>query len=340
MIKNIFGRLLILSLVLPNFAIAARVTSGGWDVDRGDLDNDIVEEFAVPVLFGINYVSLQSDFGDSRSGGSRSHEGQDLLAPKGTPIVSPTDAIVIRTGTGISSGKYVYTANPGGETFRYMHLDMIADIDPGDELEEGDFLGTVGDTGNAPDSVYHLHFETRDNGNSAQNPYPRMADEFTLKQKMSFVKNIFRDRRIDDNDYAEFLVETFPQEFTAAIEDDIDLPRAIDKALKNTGATDNLDQVEQLETLLKSLPRALTIEMKIGQDGALAVLLQLYLIYMTEGPARDKLAAAGSTGYYGSITAAAVRGYQAQNDLDITGSFDSDTRIHMVENDIAKINLQ
>lgn len=154
------------------------------------LDDDIVEDLPIPIVIGLSRNQITSDFGDARDGGSRSHEGQDLIASRGAFIASPTDAVVTRTGEGGSSGVYVYTANPGGETFVYMHLDSIADgVKAGTVLEAGDLIGYVGDSGNAKGGVTHLHFEIRD-GREAIDPYPRLTEEFTLEQKISVLKKI------------------------------------------------------------------------------------------------------------------------------------------------------
>lgn len=153
------------------------------------LDEDIVEKMPVPVLF-VQYSKIYSDFGDPRDAGARTHEGQDIIAPRGTPIISPTEAVVTRTGKGGSAGIYVYTANPGGETFRYMHLDKIADgIKEGTELKAGDLIGYVGNTGNAQGGVTHLHFEIRD-GREALDPYPRMTGSLTRTQLIRAITDI------------------------------------------------------------------------------------------------------------------------------------------------------
>lgn len=323
--------LLLFLLIVAPLSTEARHNS--WaGVDRSDLDNDIVEEFPVPVLFGIEYEDITPDYGDPRGGGTRYHEGQDMLAPQGTPIVSPTEAIVIRTGTGESAGKYVYTANPGGETFRYMHLDYIADLDRGDTLEAGDFIGTVGDTGNAPDGVYHLHFEVR-NSSGAQDPYPRLGGAFTLKQKVSFLTDIFRDIR-DDEEYAEFLVAEFPEVFREALQRDYNLPEEIEDVLEEEGFVSAAKGRAQLELLLSTLPGLITTRLQNGSDGNAVVMLQLFIIYTQEGPARDTLAAAGPTGYFGPVTAAAVEEFQSANDIEVTGQFDPDTRRSMMRADI------
>jgi len=154
------------------------------------LDEDIVEDLPIPVLLGISRSQINPDFGDPRGDGSREHEGQDLIAPRGAFIASPTDAVVIRTGDGSSSGIYVYTMNPGGESFRYMHLDAIADsVKEGTVLEAGDLIGYVGDSGNAKGGVAHLHFEIRDDG-EAIDPYPRLTKEFTIEQRITALTQV------------------------------------------------------------------------------------------------------------------------------------------------------
>ncbi|HYD93214.1 MAG TPA: M23 family metallopeptidase [Candidatus Paceibacterota bacterium] len=145
------------------------------------LGDDAVENLPIPILLGVTRNSLTRNFGDPRDGGSRSHEGLDIMASRGAYIVSPTDAVVIRTGKSSSAGTYVYTANPGDETFVYMHLDDIADgIKVGTVLKPGDLIGYVGNTGNAAGGPPHLHFEIRD-GRRAEDPYPRLTGSFANK---------------------------------------------------------------------------------------------------------------------------------------------------------------
>lgn len=298
-------------------------------IDTSHLDGDPVERFPIPVLFGVDYSSLMPDFGDLRGGGTRSHEGQDMRAPQGTPIVSPTEAVVLRTGEGSSSGLYVYTRNPGNETFRYMHLDSIADINPGDKLDPGDLIGTVGDTGNAPDGVFHLHFETRDDDNDPQDPYPRMTDAFTFKEKMSFMKDIMREYEGDEEEYAKLLVTHFGDEFARALEAEYELPDEIEDALAATGVHSRQALLAQLDEIISQIPRIVTRELAVGDQGTEVSLLQTFLIFKSKGPARDELAAAGATGYYGPVTSAAVIEYQKENFILPTGIYDAKTRDDM-----------
>lgn len=321
--KQILVAGLLCTLLVPSFGEAK------WDVDRDDLDDEIVEDVYMPVLF-YDVDNMVADFGAPRGAGTRLHEGQDMLAPRGTPIVSPTEAIVIRTGEGASAGKYVYTANPGGETFRYMHLDTVANLKHGEELRPGDFIGTVGDTGNAPVGAYHLHFEIRDKDNEPLDPYDRLTKEFSLRQQVSFLRDIFREIR-NDEEYARFLLEEYPNVFKTALEEEWSLPREIKEALDDTEVKVEFRAQQDLRSVLASIPAVVASGLESGDDGVLVALLQLFIIYTTDTDARDRLALAGPTGYYGPITAEAVRAYQAEQGLPETGRYDSRTRGEMLE---------
>lgn len=154
------------------------------------LDTKAQEALPIPVLLGVSPSQLSRNFGDARGGGTRLHEGLDIMAPRGAFVASPTDAVVLRTGTGESAGIYVYTANPGGETFAYMHLDRIADgVKPGAVLKAGDLIGYVGNTGNASGGAPHLHFEIRKD-RKATDPYPRLTREFSPEVRIAILQEL------------------------------------------------------------------------------------------------------------------------------------------------------
>lgn len=314
--------------LLPTVALAShngyRESSYSRAISR--LDDDKVEEFVVPVLFGLRLSNITPDFGDPRGGGTRSHEGQDMIAPLGTPIITPTEAVVTSVGNGESSGKYVYTANPGGERFRYMHLDDIGNIKAGDVLQEGDYIGTVGDTGNAQGGVAHLHFEVRER--EAVDPYPRITKEYTLEEKMELVVRMFKD--LDDEDeMAEFLVETYPREFGEALNKGYDLPTEVKTALRKAGIVDVSDLMAQLEKIIASIPKVVVKDLALESSGVEVQLMQVYLIQRNVGPASAMLARSGATGYFGPVTEAALLEYQAHKDGDETGIYNAATRTLM-----------
>ena len=297
---------------------------------QSSLDDDSVKKFPIPILFGLTASSVRSDYGEPRGDGTRSHEGQDMFALKGTPIVSPTKAVVIATGNGDSAGKFVYTANPGGEIFRYMHLDTIAPIKRGNRLNVGDLIGTVGDTGNAPDGVYHLHFEVRDDDDKAVDPYLRLGADFTLKQKISFLPQHFKKIR-NDAEYATFITTAFSKEIMEAVRLGYVLPKAIDTELKKSRQGTTSDAKATLQKIISTIPSVLTADLKTGDTGAQVSLLQLYVMFTSLGPARDKLVLSGATGYFGPATAAALMEYQTNNKLIADGIYSPVMRTVMMD---------
>lgn len=102
--------------------------------------------------------NVQSFWGASRDGGGRSHEGVDIFAPRGTPIVAVADGTVIRTGNQGLGGKQVWLRDDAvGNSHYYAHLDSVLTVG-GTRVKIGDTLGLVGNTGNAAGGATHLHF--------------------------------------------------------------------------------------------------------------------------------------------------------------------------------------
>ena len=106
---------------------------------------------------GFGPSAVISVFGDPR-GTSRTHEGIDIKAPRGTEVVAVTEGFVERIREGGSGGKQLYLRDARGRLFYYAHLDAFS-VQEYDAVQAGDPLGTVGDTGNARNTTPHLHFE-------------------------------------------------------------------------------------------------------------------------------------------------------------------------------------
>ena len=94
------------------------------------------------------------------------HQGIDIAAPTGTPIVAAKAGDVIFAGGMGGYGNCVIIDHGGGFSTLYGHQSRIAAGD-GQSVERGQVIGYVGSTGHSTGP--HLHFETRVNG-SAQNP--------------------------------------------------------------------------------------------------------------------------------------------------------------------------
>src|SRR5690606_2142881 len=75
---------------------------------------------------GAKNTNIQSFWGASRDAGRRSHEGIDIFAPRGTPVVAVTDGRITSTGDRGLGGKQVWVRdNKRGHSLYYAHLDSI-----------------------------------------------------------------------------------------------------------------------------------------------------------------------------------------------------------------------
>jgi len=137
----------------------------------------VVAGATCPVVGARAGRDFSNDWGDPRSGG-RNHEGTDVFASRGTPVVALSDGTVKalrRTDTGLG-GLYVSVWVGPQQHWYYSHLDQIAPgLAEGDRVAEGQQLGTVGNTGNARGTPPHLHIGYYD-ADVAANPYPVLAD--------------------------------------------------------------------------------------------------------------------------------------------------------------------
>ncbi|SHJ48767.1 SH3 domain-containing protein [Hymenobacter daecheongensis DSM 21074] len=127
---------------------------------------------------GKNDVAVGSFWGADRDNGARRHEGVDIFARRGTPVVAAASGLITRTGETPRGGKVVWLADAAhGQHLYYAHLDKQL-VAPGQLVKMGDTLGLVGNTGNARTTVPHLHFGIYRGGWGAIDPFPslRRAD--------------------------------------------------------------------------------------------------------------------------------------------------------------------
>ena len=119
--------------------------------------------FACPVDY--TYISRYATDG--------SHRGDDLTAPKGTPVYAAQDGVVAEATFHYSYGNFVqldHGQDAGGHSWTtlYGHMDDLA-VQPGQVVKTGDLLGHVGSTGNSVGN--HLHFEMLADGVLVQPRY-------------------------------------------------------------------------------------------------------------------------------------------------------------------------
>src|SRR5829696_3453639 len=109
-------------------------------------------------------------------GTNRRHEGQDIFAPRGTPILSATSGYIYNIGDNSLGGQTVSVISKGGRVYYYAHLNSYAKgIEVGDRVTTRTVLGYVGTTGNAQGAPPHLHFGVY-TPTGAINPLPLLTD--------------------------------------------------------------------------------------------------------------------------------------------------------------------
>ncbi len=132
-------------------------------------------QLRVPVR-SVTKRRIADTFGALRGAG-RVHEGLDIFAAAGTPVVSATGGIVSRVSTNALGGLVIYTFGAGGRTYYYAHLSRYGRFEEGDFIKPGDVLGYVGNTGNARGTPPHLHFGVYEMDWTAVNPYRLLSAE-------------------------------------------------------------------------------------------------------------------------------------------------------------------
>ena len=102
------------------------------------------------------------------------HEGNDIFAEAGTPVVAVCDGTLNRVGTKVISGNRLWVkCSKAGDSFFYAHLSAYAtETRSGLKVKAGQVIGFVGSTGDAEQTPPHLHFEVHPGNGAAVDPYP------------------------------------------------------------------------------------------------------------------------------------------------------------------------
>ena len=124
------------------------------------------DTFGAPRMFGTSYAHL--------------HQGTDIFASQGTPLVAVERGVLIKVGTDILGGTKLWLVGASGTRYYYAHLSAFAEGTVENKVVvAGEVVGYVGNSGNAATTPPHVHFEVHPGGGAAVNPYPllRMVDD-------------------------------------------------------------------------------------------------------------------------------------------------------------------
>src|SRR6266511_1648810 len=136
----------------------------------------------------VGTVSYTDDFGQARAGGA--HQGNDILAARHASAVAVAPGTVKFWTTSANAGCMLYLYGDSGTTYLYIHLNndltmkndnrgkcapgtaYAPDLKSGARVAAGQFVGFVGDSGDADGIASHLHFEVHPDGGAAVSPFP------------------------------------------------------------------------------------------------------------------------------------------------------------------------
>lgn len=143
--------------------------------------------FPIPSPYAHGFIN---DWGFPRAGNPAGHQGTDIFAQKGTPVVAVTNGVIgDQFGMSRVGGYRLHLISDTGVNFYYAHLNndspgtddnaggpgqaYAPGIAPGVRVTAGQVLGYVGDSGDAEPTPPHLHFGITIN-DTWINPYPHL----------------------------------------------------------------------------------------------------------------------------------------------------------------------
>jgi murein DD-endopeptidase MepM/ murein hydrolase activator NlpD len=156
---------------LAVFAAGSEIVIHGFVFPVGD-PHAFGDSFGAPRMMGTGF--------------EHAHQGTDIMAPSGTPLMACERGIITEMGSDVLGGTKLWLKGESGTYYYYAHLSAFADgLTVGAVVEAGDVVGRVGDTGNAKGGAPHLHFEIHPDGGTAVNPYPllKVVDDLTRQAK-------------------------------------------------------------------------------------------------------------------------------------------------------------
>lgn len=161
-------------------------------VERDSVYFPIPESVADQTLT-VSYVD--SWMADREYKGKSRHEGTDIMADKNErglyPVISISDGMITNLGWLEKGGYRIGITSPSGVYYYYAHLESYAEIKEGDQVQAGEMLGFMGDSGYGEEGTtgqfpvhLHLGIYAFENGKEISvNPYYllRALEDKTLK---------------------------------------------------------------------------------------------------------------------------------------------------------------
>ncbi len=143
---------------------AGTISAPGPAIGSGTISADVPRDLlakALPLpIDDADVDALKGHFAQRRGGGTRGHEAVDILAPRNTPVRAVENGTIARLFLSRQGGITIYQFDPSGRyCYYYAHLERYAaGLREGQHVAQGEVIGYVGTSGNAPPDTPHLHF--------------------------------------------------------------------------------------------------------------------------------------------------------------------------------------
>lgn len=313
-----------------------------------------------PIVFPVQgEYSFHDDYANPRGGGMRKHLGNDIIAPKHTPVVSTVDGIITFIAIPEASWGYAITIEDAdGYKYHYIHLNndtpgtddgkggeqyaYVSGLHRGSKVTKGQLLGWLGDSGNAEETVSHLHFEVQAPGGEYPNPYESLmvasgnknqgqfvavthGESPTADEQQAFIATRILREGMIDSDVAKLHVQlselklytgTTTQTYTWVTREAVRAFQVREK-LDATGVADEVTRARiafrlRSNAVSVSVVAPITSSLAVGSRGIQVLTLQ------------QKLKSLGFftgevTGYFGPVTKASVMAFQKSKGLEQVG---------------------
>jgi hypothetical protein len=260
-----------------------------------------VPTLVFPVAGPTTYID---DFGDARAGGT--HQGNDLMAVKKTPVVAAEAGKVKFWTTSASAGCMLYLYGESGTTYLYIHLNndltmrndnrgkCVAGVSyakglkDGAKVTAGQMIGYVGDSGDANGIASHLHFEVHPGGGAAVSPYPylqtaqhllfwaKTGTPFTLALTGTVISATDTQLKVQLGTLQVFPMSPKAAKLTQALTLNVPTTAVVQQKATTSPGARLLAAYEGEPVVVWTQPAVATAKAMLGTDGALsAALVQL-----------------------------------------------------------------
>lgn len=127
------------------------------------------DSFTLPINAAVAFADT---WGAPRSRGRR-HQGTDVMAACGAPVVAVTNGVISELHSGGMGGTMAWLRANNGDVFFYAHLrGYSAGTSEGRRVATGQLIAYNGNSGNARGGPCHVHFEWHPGGGRPRDPYP------------------------------------------------------------------------------------------------------------------------------------------------------------------------